>query len=54
MAEFVAARPGFCSGCKLELTCFGGCKASAEVCSGSVWMHDPLLEAFSWRAIKVE
>ena len=54
MSEFVSARPGFCSGCKLELTCLGGCKASAEVCSGSAWAHDPLLDAFSWRARKVE
>ncbi len=46
MREFVAARPAFCAGCKLERTCLGGCKASAEVCNGSVWARDPLLEAY--------
>ena len=53
LAEFVAARPAFCEGCKRERTCLGGCKASAEVCGGSAWFRDPLLEAFSGQARKL-
>ncbi len=54
MRDFVAARPAFCSGCGVEDTCLGGCKESAEVCSGSAWARDPLLEAYGHLASKPE
>ncbi len=53
MQDFKTARPEFCSGCKLEDECLGGCKAAAEACSGSAWKCDPFLEAFRDRAVKV-
>lgn len=46
MREFVAARPDFCKGCRLEMECLGGCKAAAEVCFGSLSAADPFLAAF--------
>ena len=52
MREFMAARPAFCAGCRLEDECLGGCKASAEVCRGSAWVCDPFLEAFGAQAVK--
>jgi radical SAM protein with 4Fe4S-binding SPASM domain len=53
MGDFMAARPAFCSGCRLELECLGGCKAAAEACTGSAWNCDPFLAAFGDRAAKV-
>lgn len=53
MKDFMEAVPPFCAGCKVEKTCQGGCKASAEVCGGSVWKCDPFLEAFSSQAHKL-
>ena len=52
MQAFAAARPEFCSGCKLELQCLGGCKAAAEACSGSPWAMDPFVSAFRGQAVK--
>lgn len=52
MKEFVAASPVFCSGCRLEKQCLGGCKASAEVCYGSLSKLDPFMNAFSSQASK--
>jgi len=52
MKDFCAARPDFCAGCKLEMTCLGGCKAAAEVCGGSPWACDPFLAAFGEQARK--
>ncbi len=52
MRTFVAARPAFCSGCPVEDTCLGGCKAAAEVCRGSASAADPFLEANLARARK--
>jgi radical SAM protein with 4Fe4S-binding SPASM domain len=46
MREFVAARPASCSGCDHEMTCLGGCKASAEACTGSYWEIDPFVKAY--------
>ncbi len=46
MRDFVAARPDFCSDCKLADACLGGCKAAAEVCYGSLTACDPFLATF--------
>lgn len=53
MKAFMAAHPAFCAGCKLETTCLGGCKASAEVCAGRLDAPDPFLAAFAHQAKKV-
>ena len=52
MQAFLAARPAFCRGCRLELQCQGGCKAAAEACYGSASEMDPFLRAFAERARK--
>ncbi|TET34383.1 MAG: radical SAM protein [Planctomycetota bacterium] len=46
MKDFTAACPEFCSGCRLERECLGGCKAAAEVCIGSPADLDPFIAAF--------
>ncbi len=50
MSSFAAARPEFCSGCKLERKCAGGCKAAAEVCCGFAGELDPFMAAFAAEA----
>jgi pyrroloquinoline quinone biosynthesis protein E len=45
LIDFRNARPEFCSGCRLERECQGGCKAAAEACSGSLHACDPFLAA---------
>jgi len=52
MADFMAARPAFCAGCRMEDQCLGGCKAAAEVCCGSAWAADPFLAAFEGQAVR--
>ena len=52
MRDFVQARPAFCSGCGVEDTCLGGCKAAAEACCGDMRACDPFLAAFSGQAVK--
>jgi radical SAM protein with 4Fe4S-binding SPASM domain len=52
MREFVAASPEFCSGCRMEKTCLGGCKAAAQVCFGGACAMDPFLAAFQGQARK--
>ena len=47
MQDFKTARPTICSGCSVEETCLGGCKAAAEVCCGSTREADPFLAAFA-------
>lgn len=54
MARFASARPAFCGGCRVESECLGGCKASAEVCFGSIHESDPFMRAFSGQAHKLE
>lgn len=44
MASFQCAVPSFCEPCSLRDTCQGGCKASAQVCYGSLTAPDPFLE----------
>ncbi|MDD4890540.1 MAG: radical SAM protein [Phycisphaerae bacterium] len=53
MKAFMAARPAFCSGCKMEATCLGGCKASAEACTGRLDACDPFLGAFGTQGRKL-
>ena len=53
MRDFMAARPAFCAGCRLEETCLGGCKAAAEACCGSASEMDPFLAAYAGRAAKL-
>jgi radical SAM protein with 4Fe4S-binding SPASM domain len=43
MAEFVSAAPAFCGPCRHRQVCQGGCKASAQVCYGSLNSEDPFL-----------
>jgi MoaA/NifB/PqqE/SkfB family radical SAM enzyme len=43
LSAFMAARPAFCGGCRLERDCQGGCKAAAEVCAGDLSACDPFL-----------
>lgn len=42
--ELTKAAPAYCSGCVISRNCFGGCKASAQVCYGSITDKDPFLE----------
>lgn len=53
MKAFMSARPAFCSGCKVELECQGGCKAAAEACYGDVMACDPFLGAYREQAVKL-
>lgn len=43
MAGFKCARPDHCRGCAKEAECQGGCKASAQVCYGSLLEEEPFL-----------
>ncbi len=43
MASFVKAIPPFCDQCALRDTCQGGCKAAAQVCTGSLTAEEPFL-----------
>ena len=52
MRAFMAARPAFCGGCKLEMQCLGGCKAAAEACYADLSAPDPFLAAFGDQAVK--
>ncbi|MHC5037948.1 MAG: radical SAM protein [Planctomycetota bacterium] len=51
MRAFFEAVPAFCEGCRYASTCKGGCKASAEVCRGSLCAEDPFLSAFRHDAV---
>ena len=44
MATFVQAVPPFCQPCALRDSCQGGCKASAQVCFGSLCSEEPFLQ----------
>lgn len=44
LKRFRGARPAFCSGCRIEEECLGGCKAAAEACYGSLTACEPFLE----------
>ncbi len=53
LADFRAARPAFCTGCRLETECQGGCKAAAEACYGSLHACDPFLELNKSKAVRL-
>jgi radical SAM protein with 4Fe4S-binding SPASM domain len=44
MADFVCSIPPYCSSCERRLECQGGCKASAQVCYGSLLTEEPFLK----------
>jgi radical SAM protein with 4Fe4S-binding SPASM domain len=43
MTPFTCALPPFCAACDRRLECQGGCKASAQVCYGSLTAEEPFL-----------
>ncbi|MFH2103469.1 MAG: radical SAM protein [Chloroflexota bacterium] len=43
MAEFTSAIPAICTDCAHRKDCQGGCKASAQVCYGSLEAEEPFL-----------
>jgi radical SAM protein with 4Fe4S-binding SPASM domain len=43
MSAFTCAIPEFCIACNHRLECQGGCKASAQVCYGSLTAEEPFL-----------
>jgi radical SAM protein with 4Fe4S-binding SPASM domain len=43
MQAFTHAFPPFCAGCTRRAECQGGCKASAQVCYGSLTAQEPFL-----------
>ncbi|MEW6093112.1 MAG: radical SAM protein [Chloroflexota bacterium] len=43
MSAFTCAIPAFCAACDRRLECQGGCKASAQVCYGSLAVEEPFL-----------
>ncbi len=43
MEAFTCARPSFCAACARREECQGGCKASAQVCYGSLSETEPFL-----------
>lgn len=45
MAQFAAAVPPFCEGCRMRAICQGGCKAAAEACYGDLRAEEPFLRA---------
>jgi radical SAM protein with 4Fe4S-binding SPASM domain len=44
LACFGESRPAFCAGCARQVECQGGCKASAQVCYGSLTAEEPFLK----------
>ena len=52
MAEFVGAIPPFCDPCSQRQVCQGGCRASAQVCYGSLTAEDPFLNLGRERALR--
>ncbi|KAF0106350.1 MAG: hypothetical protein FD146_2616 [Anaerolineaceae bacterium] len=45
MSAFTCAIPAFCADCDRRLECQGGCKASAQVCYGSLTAEEPFLQS---------
>lgn len=54
LASFVQAVPAFCAPCALRATCQGGCKASAQVCYGSLVAEEPFLRHNLGQAVPLE
>jgi len=46
LKKFTQARPKFCTKCKYEVICLGGCKAAAEVCFGDITQPGPFLREY--------
>ncbi len=44
LISIVKAAPDFCLSCKHLAECQGGCKAAAQVCTGSISQEDPFLQ----------
>jgi len=44
MSAFTCALPSFCTDCTRRFECRGGCKASAQVCYGSLSAEEPFLK----------
>ncbi|MCD6498588.1 MAG: radical SAM protein [Deltaproteobacteria bacterium] len=51
--RFLTGHPAFCSGCRLEDECLGGCKAAAQVAFGDINHCDPFLSAYKDQARKL-
>jgi len=51
--KFISTIPEFCSQCDIKSSCLGGCKASAEVCFGSLSEEEPLLKMNKSRPMNV-
>ncbi len=47
LSAFTCAIPSFCVDCNRRLECQGGCKASAQVCFGSLTAEEPFLRSAS-------
>ncbi|HEX7540650.1 MAG TPA: radical SAM protein [Anaerolineales bacterium] len=52
MATFTCAIPAVCADCSRRLECQGGCKASAQVCYGSLTAEEPFLRQRAGRSLK--
>jgi radical SAM protein with 4Fe4S-binding SPASM domain len=44
--KFISAYPDYCNKCEIKNTCLGGCKASSEVCYGSILKEEPFLAMY--------
>jgi len=53
MTSFICAIPPFCVECTSRLECQGGCKASAQVCYGSLTMEEPFLRTNRSAAVRI-
>jgi len=53
MSAFTCAIPAFCADCDRRLECQGGCKASAQVCYGSLTEEEPFLRNGLLRADQI-
>jgi radical SAM protein with 4Fe4S-binding SPASM domain len=53
MSAFTGAIPAFCGDCARKLECQGGCKASAQVCYGSLTEKEPFLRQNQATATKI-
>jgi len=54
MSAFTCAIPSFCADCPHRLECQGGCKASAQVCYGSLTAEEPFLRQNHATATKIK
>ncbi|MBI4834143.1 MAG: radical SAM protein [Planctomycetes bacterium] len=52
ISEFTEPIPEFCQDCAMVKTCLGGCKASAQVCYGSLSAEEPFIKYYKKEALK--